>query len=108
MIAVTHLKSAKGLKLIVEVFTDSIDHEEVNRSVWYPAAAGACFDRQGGAFEDSLEALVHVEIVYRGGQINRDFSVSFFLVPYHRQFKRYRADFLNVHSCVPEVTFHSI
>ena len=46
--------------------------------------------------------------MYRGGQINRDFSVSFFLVPYHRQFKRYRADFLYVHSCVSEVTFPSI
>ena len=31
--------------------------------------------------------------MYRDGQINRDFSVSLFLVPYHRQFKRYRADF---------------
>ena len=34
IIAVTHSKSAKDLKLIVEAFTDSIDHEEVNRSVW--------------------------------------------------------------------------
>ena len=58
--------------------------------------------------EYDLYQIAGCEYKYRGGQINRDFSVSFFLVPYQRQFQRYRADFLYVHSCVPEVTFHSI
>ena len=48
----------------MKAFTDSITHQQVNRSVRYPAAAGVCIDRQGGAFEDALYALVHVEIVH--------------------------------------------
>ena len=40
----------------MEALADSIDrqelHQEVNRSARYPAAAGACIDRQGGAFEN--------------------------------------------------------
>ena len=54
MIAFTHSKSAKDLKLTAEAFTDSIDHLKVNCLVRYQAAAGACIDRQGGALEDAL------------------------------------------------------
>ena len=60
----THSKSVKDLKLIMEAFADSIDHQEVSRLVRCLAVAGPCIDRQGGAFRDALQAMIHVEIVH--------------------------------------------
>ena len=50
IIAITHLKSAKDLKLIVEEFANSIDHQGVNRQVRHRAPALT----DSGAFEDEL------------------------------------------------------
>ena len=40
----------------MEAFADSIDHQGANRPVRYPAATGACIDRQGGTFADAIMA----------------------------------------------------